>query len=543
RTLAYDGLSRLTSITDAKNQNTTFTYDALDRLTKRTYADGSSITYAHDAGGKLTRRDNSTDGTTTFAYDALGRPTSKSLNLATYTLSYDAAGNVTSAGDFGGAVSYAYDSLNLLTSLTEPDGRVTRFGYDAAGRRTSTAYPNSVTQAITYDASGRQTRVTGKNAAGTVLTDFSYAYTNPTTGSDAGLRYRMTDTAGAVTNYSYDALDRLTEARSPATTYAYTFDGNSNRLSQTVNGARTDYTYDAASRMTKAGSTTYTYDANGNLTGSSAGMALSYNAKDQTTRVQAAGLLAPSLDMAYEDADQTERAKSGGTNFESGFLGIAVINEALLVNIHQVRDNRGNLVGQRRDGGLYYLFDGLGSVVAITDGSGSVRNRYAYGPYGSPITSGTSEQVGNPWGFAGGYRDTTGLIKFGTRYYDPTLGRWTQRDPVPSELPYAYAGDNPVNFVDPTGRDLDFGDALTFASDASGFFAPFFPPAGAASVALSGGALLYECFKGDDCAAAGAGFAIDVATAGFAAASALPEERLVFDAAGSAVDIASRFGS
>ncbi len=40
----------------------------------------------------------------------------------------------------------------------------------------------------------------------------------------------------------------------------------------------------------KAGSTSYSYDANGNLTGSSAGMAVSYNAKDQTTRVQAAGL-------------------------------------------------------------------------------------------------------------------------------------------------------------------------------------------------------------------------------------------------------------
>ncbi len=165
----------------------------------------------------------------------------------------------------------------------------------------------------------------------------------------------------------------------------------------------------------------------------------------------APGLLGASLDMAYEDADQTERAKAGGTNFESGFLGIAVINEALLVNTHQTRDNRGNLIGQRKDGGLYYLFDGLGSVVAVTDGSGAVRNRYAYDPYGTPIASGTSEQVGNPWGFAGGYRDTTGLIKFGARYYDPTLGRWTQRDPVPSELPYAYAGDNPVNFVDPSG--------------------------------------------------------------------------------------------
>jgi RHS repeat-associated protein len=41
----------------------------------------------------------------------------------------------------------------------------------------------------------------------------------------------------------------------------------------------------------------------------------------------------------------------------------------------------------------------------------------------------------NPWKFAAGYLDSsTGLYKFGTRYYDPTLGRWTQQDPVGGSL-------------------------------------------------------------------------------------------------------------
>jgi RHS repeat-associated protein len=54
---------------------------------------------------------------------------------------------------------------------------------------------------------------------------------------------------------------------------------------------------------------------------------------------------------------------------------------------------------------------------------------------------------------------STGLYKFGIRYYDATTGRWTQRDPVGGSLlemvkvnPYVYAGDNPVNLVDPSGR-------------------------------------------------------------------------------------------
>jgi len=52
------------------------------------------------------------------------------------------------------------------------------------------------------------------------------------------------------------------------------------------------------------------------------------------------------------------------------------------------------------------------------------------------------------------------LYKFGTRYYDPTLGRWTQQDPVRGHLDdpnslnrYLYAGDDPVNLTDPSGKD------------------------------------------------------------------------------------------
>lgn len=64
-----------------------------------------------------------------------------------------------------------------------------------------------------------------------------------------------------------------------------------------------------------------------------------------------------------------------------------------------------------------------------TDSTGAVKNTYAYDPWGNSL--GKTEAVSNPWQFAGGFYDaTTGLYKFGTRYYSPTLGRWTQQDPV-----------------------------------------------------------------------------------------------------------------
>jgi RHS repeat-associated protein len=60
----------------------------------------------------------------------------------------------------------------------------------------------------------------------------------------------------------------------------------------------------------------------------------------------------------------------------------------------------------------------------------------------------------------GGYfESSTGLVKFGTRYYNPSLGRWTQQDPVGGSLGnpdtlnrYVYASDDSVNETDPSGR-------------------------------------------------------------------------------------------
>ena len=47
--------------------------------------------------------------------------------------------------------------------------------------------------------------------------------------------------------------------------------------------------------------------------------------------------------------------------------------------------------------------------------------------------------------------------KVGARYYDPDSSRWTQRDPLDNSLAlrgwnrYIYAGDDPVNAIDPSG--------------------------------------------------------------------------------------------
>jgi len=70
----------------------------------------------------------------------------------------------------------------------------------------------------------------------------------------------------------------------------------------------------------------------------------------------------------------------------------------------------------------------------LTDSNGNEVNAYDYDPYGV-ILKETQGQA-NPFQYEGGYFDSsTGLVKFGTRYYNPNLGRWTQQASFISRQP------------------------------------------------------------------------------------------------------------
>ncbi|WP_348273536.1 RHS repeat-associated core domain-containing protein [Streptomyces sp. B146] len=58
-----------------------------------------------------------------------------------------------------------------------------------------------------------------------------------------------------------------------------------------------------------------------------------------------------------------------------------------------------------------------------------------------------------PYRYAGAYTDLSGLYKMGHRYYDPTLGRFTQPEPSGQEKknPYLYANGDPINNTDLNG--------------------------------------------------------------------------------------------
>ena len=89
----------------------------------------------------------------------------------------------------------------------------------------------------------------------------------------------------------------------------------------------------------------------------------------------------------------------------------------------------------------------------INAATGNVLQRIDYDEWGV-VLSDTNPGY-QPFGFAGGLTDALGLVRFGARDYDPSAGRWTEKDPIrfgsASSNLYEYAGYNPTFFFDPTG--------------------------------------------------------------------------------------------
>jgi len=101
----------------------------------------------------------------------------------------------------------------------------------------------------------------------------------------------------------------------------------------------------------------------------------------------------------------------------------------------------------------YYHFDGLRSVVALSNSSGTTIQTYEYTVYGEVAAEDPNHP--NPYLFTGRRFDReTGLYYYRARYYNPYIGRFLQTDPVGYSAGinlYSYCGNNPLGRVDPLG--------------------------------------------------------------------------------------------
>jgi RHS repeat-associated protein len=213
--------------------------------------------------------------------------------------------------------------------------------------------------------------------------------------------------------------------------------GPNPQIDQTTNRFLTSegYIYDEAGNLRQEPGKSYKYDAESRLTEFNNGSAL-----------------------YFYDGDGRRVKKAAGTD-----VTVFVYNIA------------GQLVAEYRNtpvelggGTSFVTLDHLGSIRMITHLSGDIKSRHDYLPFGEELTVGRTAQNyylqadGLNQKFTGKERDEeSGLDYFGARYYSSATGRFTAVDPGPFAVAdpqsfnrFVYVQNNPLKFIDPTGRAL-----------------------------------------------------------------------------------------
>jgi RHS repeat-associated protein len=457
--LAYDGQSRLVAATNAANEqvfrnyfdpcgnltnhldgaarSTRRQFDILNRCTNTVYADGSAEGFTFDAAGNLLTARNATT-TNTFAYDSMDRLTSSVSRVAGVALTN----------------KYRYDVGGLATNLVYPDGKTVRYDFDADGRMTNVVDWAQHAYRITRDAAGRVTTLVYSNGiSGVFGYDANHALTNwiysGTTGLPGrcitrdviGLKTREDITSGPMSVpaadrravSTFNAADRLVAAQltlgTNTVTENYLYDP-CGALTNIVRSTGTNdvYAYDLAGRMTAA-------------TASNLSLVAFYDALGNRVKTTVNGVTRL---WVVDHTDPLKRplmeTTTNGTPVRYYVWGAGRLLAAI-----------------DADGTTRYAHcDDQGSVVAFTSTNGAVLFTANYGPYGEPWgTTGTNV---TPFGWLGGHGvfHAGGGSLYLTRYraYDTTLKRFLSQDPLGlggGPNVYAYALGNPLSYIDPLG--------------------------------------------------------------------------------------------
>jgi len=467
-TRAYDADGNLYQLTHFNGVTTTYAYDALNRLLSRTTPGETTVSFTYTPNGqRATMTDAS--GQTTYTYDSLNRLITKVTPEGTLSYTYYPTGSVntvTSSNTNGVSVSYTYDDLNRLSTVVDnrlSGANTTTYTYDSASNVARVAYPSGLTSTSTYDPLNRLTELSTSLSA-SQITDYKY-----TLGA-IGNRTNATELSGRILAWSYDGIYRLTNeaiTSDPSNnndgSVSYILDPVGNRTSDTSSLA--GVSPQSASYNPDDQLSIESYDNNGNATGIGI-KSFTYDSENHMVTMTNGST---SVTLLYDgDGNRVAKTVNGvTTRYLVDTLnptGYAQVVEETVNGVVQRQYTYGrqriseNQVIQGAWTPSFYEYDGGGSVRQLTNSAGQVTDSYEYDAFGNQIHP-TATTPNNYLYRGEQYDPDLSIYYLRARYYNPSTGRFLSRDPLdgdptdPQSLhKYLYAGGDPVNRIDPSGR-------------------------------------------------------------------------------------------
>ena len=448
----------------------------------------------YDFEGRITKtvQGNLLEGydTTNTVYTFTGKPN-------TVTHKHTASGKTTRTEVY----TYTYDHADRISKVRHSLGGTSITLYDATydnfGRLLTKQYHGTSTNKLTY-AYNLRSWLTG--ISGTCFTQNLYYNTGVGTAKYNGSISSMTWKSGNESTvrgykFTYDGLDRMLNATYGETASIST---NANRFSENVTGYDKNGNIKSLQRYGQTGASAYglidnlTFTLNGNQLSrvDDAVMASAYGGgfefKDGVKQVgeytyDANGNLTKDLNKGITDIQYNCLNLPSAVTFSDGstITYVYAADGTKLRTVHKIggatttTDYCGNVVYENgaqkllitEEGYItlsdnkyyYYLKDHQGNNRVVINQSGAVEETNHYYLFGGVFASSTSTQ---PYKYNSKEYDTKkGLnwYDYGARHYDAVLGRFMTVDPLAekyySESLYTYCYSNPINCIDPNGKD------------------------------------------------------------------------------------------